>query len=88
MMRTAGGDTVILDGRAREQTAAGARSKAVKGLVGGVAPGDPEARQQWTTRLIPRSEVRGDPCTREAERAAAQDCAWGKSDMRQARKEM
>ncbi len=94
MMRTAGGDTAILDDeerrgrRAREQTAAGARSKAVKGLVGGVAPGDPEARQQWTTRLIPRSEVRGDPCTREAERAAAQDCAWGKGDMRQARKEM
>ena len=74
--------------RARQQTAAGARSKAVKGLVGGVAPGSPAERQRWTATLIPRSEVEGGPCTQQSERDEARECAWGRGDVREARKEM
>ena len=74
--------------RARLHTAAGARSKAVKGLVGGVAPSTAAERGQWTAGLIPRSEVVGGPCTQELEHQAAKECTWGRGDQRQARKEM
>ncbi len=74
--------------RARQKTAAGAVSKAMKGLVGGVAPGTAEERSQWTSDLIPRSTVVAGPCTSPEECAAAAECAWGAGDVRVARTEM
>ena len=49
--------------RARKMAAANAVSKAVKGLVGGVAMGSAETRERWASKLIPRSTVVGSPCT-------------------------
>ncbi len=69
-------------------TAAGAKSKAVKGLVGGIAPGCPAQRARWTADLIPRSEAAGGPCTRPEEQTAAADSAWGAGERQAARKEM
>ena len=74
--------------RARQQAAAGAKSKAVKGLVGGVATSTPEEREQWTADLIPRSVAEHGPLTTEQEKEAARECAWGQGEYRQARKEM
>ena len=74
--------------KARQQTAAGAKSKAVKGLVGGIATGSPEQRASWTTELIPRSETSAGPFARPDEHDAAKQCAWGQGDLREAKKEM
>ena len=73
---------------ARQRTAAGAISKAVKGLVGGIALGTPTERAQWTSDLIPRSCVVDGPCTRGVEAEEAKACAWGSGNFRQARNEM
>jgi hypothetical protein len=70
-----------------QRTAAGAISKAVKGLVGGIAPGTPAERSQWTAELIPRSAA-DDPLTRTTESEAAKTCAWGGGDYQRARTEM
>ena len=45
--------------RACALTASGSISKAVHGLVGGVAKGSAECRKNWTTALIPRSSGSG-----------------------------
>ena len=74
--------------RARQRAAAGARSKAMKCLVGGIAQGSPAERARWTAEMIPRSETTAGPLTREEEHQAAQRCAWGEGNLRQARKEM
>lgn len=73
---------------ARQQTAAGATIKAVKGLVGGVASGTPEEREAWAADLIPRSGLPTVPCTHPSEANAAKECAWGGGDVREARIEM
>ena len=71
-----------------QQAAAGARSKAVKGLVGGIAQADPGQRQRWTSDLIPRSEAGARTCTQQSEAASASACTWGQGRLREARKEM
>jgi hypothetical protein len=40
---------------ARQKTAANAVSKAMKGLVGGVAAGSPSERERWAADLIPHT---------------------------------
>ena len=74
--------------KARQQAAAGAKSKAVKGLVGGLATASPEQRATWTAEMIPRSDRTEGPCATPAEHEAARACAWGGGDFAQARKEM
>eukprot|EP00973_Karenia_brevis_P044557 6172903-Karenia_brevis.AAC.1 len=59
----------------------------MKGLVGGVATASAEARRQWTTDLIPQSEV-GEPCTSPQDKASAYECAWGGGDVATARRDM
>ena len=77
------------EGRAAKQkTVAGAVSKAMKGLVGGVAEGTVAEREQWTADLIPRSQVAGTPCTTPDEERDARECAWGAGDVRLAKAEM
>ena len=77
-----------LSKRTIQQAAAGAMSKAVKGLVGGIAQADAEQRQCWTSDLIPRSEAGPSTCTQQRESASASACAWGQGRLRDARKEM
>ena len=74
--------------RARKMAAANAVSKAVKGLVGGVAMGSAETRERWASKLIPRSTVVGSPCTTAPEQNDAKKCAWGAGDARKAQAEM
>ena len=74
--------------RANRLTAANAVSKAVKGLVGGVATGSTEEREEWTIDLIPRSTVPNGPCASASELDASRACSWGSGDVRQARQEM
>ena len=76
--------------RTRQKVAAQAVSKAMKGLVGGVASGTPAEREQWATELIPRSALSGGvaPCTAQGEADAAKRCAWSGGDATTARAEM
>jgi len=73
---------------ARTQAAAGAVRKAMQSLVGGLAPGSPEDRLQWTRDLVPRSGLPNSPCTSEAEATFAKECAWGRGDVAEARQAM
>ena len=61
--------------RACALTARGPISKAMKGLVGGAAPGSADCRKNWTTALIPRSSGLGTHLT-NAERSEAACGAW------------
>ena len=61
--------------RACALTARGPISKAMKGLVGGAAPGSADCRKNWTTALIPRSSGLGTHPT-DAERNEAARGAW------------
>ena len=61
--------------RACALTARGPISKAMKGLVGGAAPGSADCRKNWTTALIPRSSGLGTHPT-NAERNEAARGAW------------
>lgn len=72
----------------RQRTAAGAKSKAVKSLVGGIAPGSATERRQWTIDLVPRHEGATSPCTRQEESALGPDFAWGRAVFTEALKEM
>eukprot|EP00973_Karenia_brevis_P004023 554606-Karenia_brevis.AAC.1 len=71
--------------KARQKTAAGAVSKAIKGLVGGLAMGSAAERHQWTADLIPRSGAALGPCTNAQEQENACESAWGGGDMRAAK---
>ena len=74
--------------RAKQKTAAGSVSKALKGLVGGVASGSPADRKKWTTELIRRGcDVNG-IYTTEGEVTDAKACAWGAGDVKSAQTEM
>lgn len=74
--------------RARLATAQGAVSKAVKGLVGGVASADPAVRAEWTAEYIPRCADGRGPTPSDAEREAARACSWGRGDVAVSRREM
>ena len=74
--------------RAKQQAAAGAKSKAVKGLVGGLAAASPEQRQRWTEEMIPRCQRASGPRATAEEANEARACAWGGGDLRAARKDM
>jgi hypothetical protein len=63
-------------------------SKAVKGLVGGVAPGSATERADWAVELIPRSGLEAGPCTQQDEAAGVDACAWGDGDLKKASREM
>ena len=86
--RTSEDDDERLCKRAREQTAIGTRSKAMKGLVGGVANGSAEEKRQWTESLIPRSSDVTIAHQDHAEIAAARMQAWGKGDANAAKAAM
>ena len=72
---------------ARQQTAANAVSKAMKGLVGGLADLSATEKERLTTNLIPRS-MTADPCITQDEQNEARMCAWGGGDTRQAKAQM
>ena len=72
---------------AKQKTAAKATSKAVKGLVGGIAQGNAEQREQWTKDLIPRSAIPDGVCSAE-EAEDAKVCSWGNGDYQVAKKAM
>ena len=74
--------------RAKKQTAVGSVSKAMQGLVGGVAEGSPEQKKLWTEALIPVSQATHAAHPNEAERTDAVGRAWGKGELRVARTEM
>ena len=74
--------------RAKKKAAAGATSKAIKGLVGGVAEATPEKKLAWTQELIPRSAAAGGPCSTSSDLASASEMAWGEGDAAEAKKAM
>jgi hypothetical protein len=74
--------------RACVQTAAGSVSKAMKGLVGGVAEGSANEREPWARSLIPRSENTQLAASADDERREASAVAWGKGDFRAAKAAM
>jgi len=74
--------------QARQKVAGGAASKAMKGLLGGVAEATPSEKKAWAEELIPRSEVLPGPCTQDAEAASSCAMAWGGGDPAAARREM
>ena len=74
--------------QARVQCAVGSRSKAMKGLVGGVANGSSDEKQRWAESLIPRSDEPIHACPGITERTAAAGHAWGKGSRREAKAAM
>ena len=70
--------------RARAKTALNQGSKAMQGLVGGIANADASTREQWCKALIPRSG-RGDvACSTADEIRRARELAWGGGDFARA----
>ena len=88
VQRTSNDDEETKGRTTRRKTAKGAVSKAMQGLVGGVAPGTEEERTLWTAALIPRSEAHGGPTTSADEARDARECSWGGGDVRRAKAEM
>ena len=82
------GDDEKLGKRARVQVAVGLRSKAMKGLVGGIAEGDTEEKRVWAESLIPRSAEPALAPADDAERDASRSLAWGQGDARAAKAAM
>ena len=74
--------------RACIQAAVGSRSKAMKGLVGGVAHGSPEERARWTESLIPRSEDASLCHPSSEDHALSQTMAWGGGNFQRAKAAM
>ncbi len=81
-------DEERLSRRTRQKTATGGVSRAMKGLVGGVAAGDAQERAQWATEYIPRSESVRSPFATRDECEAAREAAWGAGDQAAANREM
>ena len=70
--------------RARVRTALNQGSKAMKGLVGGVASADAATREMWAKSLIPRSAKGDGALTSSEERRQSVALAWGEGNFRQA----
>ena len=69
----------------RALTARGSISKAMRGLVGGVAAGKAEHRRQWTAALIPQSSWQRFANPTDTERTQAARAAWRGGRCKEAR---